>query len=352
MLQDLAIGAVVALVASGIACRAFMRTGPMDLPDVARKAHRAPTPTSGGVGVAIGFGVGLIALALLPTTWGEMISEHGAVLASVGAAFAYGFLALGFIDDAFPLGPRLKFAIFTALAFGAALSVGVVTALPLSESLPLKLPFWLGLMGTVLWLFTLVNSVNFMDGANGLAMGSMAVGLAALGLIALQLGVLTGAGMAFCGAGALAGFLIWNAPSGRVFAGDAGALFAGAIGGIVALIIMSRASLSPFVGPIVFFPLLADALLTLGWRAKRGRSLLEGHTEHIYQIAIRAGWSHLRVALAYWAAMAACGAIGYLTAMSREPSAPPLALAGLALVAIVISFTVRRGAAKRGILEI
>ena len=40
-----------------------------------------------------------------------------------------------------------------------------------------------GLIGSALFVFTLVNSVNFMDGANGLAMGSVAIGLAALGVI-------------------------------------------------------------------------------------------------------------------------------------------------------------------------
>nr|HRK65082.1 hypothetical protein [Terricaulis sp.] len=166
MILDLVISAVVAWATGLIACRALIGAPIVDLPNEARKLHRAPTPTSGGIGIALGFAVGLMALSLLTFGWRDEITEHGAAISSLGAAFAYGFLGLGFMDDAFPLGPRLKFVVFSALAIAAALSVGLVRALPLGLGDPIALAFPLALVGTALWVFTLVNCVNFMDGAN------------------------------------------------------------------------------------------------------------------------------------------------------------------------------------------
>lgn len=350
MLLDLLIGAGVALLVSLVACRLLMAAGPLDVPDAARKAHAAPTPTGAGVGMALGFAAGLMVLALFLGAVRNEMSAQGVQLLSIGAFFAFSFMAIGFVDDARPLGPRFKFALFSLLSLGAAFSLGVVDTLPLGGG-ELKLGFTLGLAGTALWMFTFVNVVNFMDGANGLAIGSVAVGLVVLGVIAAVDGTAAGAAASFCGAGALIGFLFWNYPNGRIFAGDSGALFSGAVAALASLIVIHRTELSPFVPPILFFPLIADALLTLGWRVTKRRRLLVGHAEHFYQIAIRSGWPHWRITLLYWAAMAGCGAIGFAASRAPESPAPWIALAALCGLALAVSALVRRYAAARGFGE-
>jgi Fuc2NAc and GlcNAc transferase len=212
----------------------------------------------------------------------------------------------------------------------------------------LRLPFVIGLLGTALWVFTLVNVVNFMDGTNGLAMGSAAIGLLALAAIALERSSPAGAALAVCGAGALIGFLIWNYPSGRLFAGDAGALFAGAIAAFGSLIVVGRTGLSALVPPILFFPLLADGLLTLLFRVRRGRSLLTGHSEHIYQIAAGAGIRP--IAPAYWIATALCGVAAYVVAQDENGGAPLLALAALSGLAVAVDILTRQLALRNGML--
>jgi UDP-N-acetylmuramyl pentapeptide phosphotransferase/UDP-N-acetylglucosamine-1-phosphate transferase len=346
---DLIGGAAIAALFSIIACRLFMRFGPIDTPNAERHAHIMPTPTSGGLGIAIGFGAGLIALALFSQALRVEVSARGAMLLSLSSLFAYGLLLLGFWDDAHPLGPRLKFAIFAALSLAATYALGPVTEFPVGDAI-WTLPYWFALIGTALWVFTVVNCVNFMDGANGLAMGSVAIGMLSLGALALAHGGGTGAGAAesFCLAGALGGFLIWNFPHGRLFAGDSGALFAGGIVALGSILVIHRTGLSPVVPAIIFFPLLSDALITLAWRAIHRRSLLDGHSQHLYQIAIHAGMSHAEVALIYWAAMIGCGVVGFATA--RDPGVSPwIALAALAVTGVVISIVGRRVAARRGV---
>ncbi len=343
--MEVGIGVAVALLASFLACRVLVSTGPIDHGREQRKAHARPTPPSGGIG--IGFAAGLATLQ-----WGDDATLLGGSLASSVTAFALPFLLIGYLDDALQLGARLKFVLFASLALWASFIIGVVEELPLGADVSVPLGFAIGLAGTALWVFTLVNCVNFMDGANGLAMGSVAIGLVALAAAAQAFGSASGVAIGLCGAGALIGFLFWNFPNGRLFAGDSGALFAGAVAALASLVVIHQTGLSPFVPPILFFPLLADALLTLAWRARRRRSLLDGHAEHLYQIALRAGWSHARVALVYWAASAACGAVAFFAAMAPQSGAPWLALSALAAMSVVTSTLVRRAAVRRGIAEL
>lgn len=345
---DLVGGAAIAAITSLLVCRVLIASGPVDAPNAPRKAHRAPTPTSGGLAIAFGFSVGLMALALLSHVARDTMTESGVGLLTRTVSFAYVFLILGFIDDAHALSAKLKFVVFTATALIAAASLGAVTNISIADGIALQLPLWFGLGGTALWIFTMVNCVNFMDGANGLAMGTVAVGMAVLGWIAHIGGSGSGAAIGFCVVGALIGFLFWNFPRGKLFAGDSGALFAGALAALASVLVIHRAGLSPIVPVILFFPILADALLTLAWRAIRRRSLFDGHSEHIYQIAIHGGMSHAEITLIYWAAAIGCGAIGYVAA-KEGGAAPAIALTGLSFTALVVATIVRRFAGRSGV---
>jgi UDP-GlcNAc:undecaprenyl-phosphate GlcNAc-1-phosphate transferase len=350
VILDLAFVVAVAFLTSLIVCRAMIWIGPVDAPSEARKQHTAPTPTSGGVGIGAGYGAAMVVLSLFSLEWRNVVSPQGVIMLWIAALFAYPLLFVGFVDDARHLSAKFKFAIYAVLCVAAAWLMGVVSEVRVGDYI-FAFPFVVGVFGTALWVFTLLNAVNFMDGSNGMAMGSVAVGLCALAVIAFEGMSIGGAAIALCGAGALVGFLVWNFPSGRLFAGDSGALFAGALSAFACLIVIARTGTSPFIAPILFFPLLADVLLTLLYRARRRRSLFVAHAEHIYQIAIISGWSHARIALTYWAAMAACGAIAI--AASRDPThvAPAIAIVALAGLALALDITVRRGAEVRGILK-
>lgn len=348
MFLELTAAAAVAALVSLVACRVVMKTGPVDAPDVPRKAHGAPTPTSGGVGMAAGFGASLILFALFSQTMRTEISPRGAFLLTLAASFSYVFLFIGFWDDARPLSARFKLVLFTVAACAATFAVGPVANFPLYGDVVVQVPYWIAFFGTALWIFTVVNGVNFMDGANGLAMGSVAVGLASLATVAFTHGSPAGVSICLCAIGAVLGFLFWNFPAGRLFAGDSGALFAGALAALSSVIVIHRTGISPLIPPILFFPMLADVLVTLAWRAWRRRSLFDGHSEHLYQIARHGGMSHAEVSFTYWAATAACGAIGWLMSM-QDAAAQVVALVALSAVAIVVSTVVRRFADRRGI---
>ena len=58
---------------------------------------------------------------------------------------------------------------------------------------------------------------------------------------------------------------------------------------------------------LVFSPFVADATLTLLRRIALREKFWTAHRDHYYQRLVRMGWSHLKLALAEYVLMAACG---------------------------------------------
>jgi Fuc2NAc and GlcNAc transferase len=303
----------------------------MDLPDEARKLHVRPTPTSGGIGIMFGMFVGFI--CLVGVLWQSI--RHDYTLRAVylddlrGEAMRPYYLCLamalaggvlGFIDDRRQLNAKLKLAVMVVLAsifvtFGARVDAILIFLNPLSEgSMGLPLGAVAGGLGTILWILVIANTVNFMDGANGLAIGASAIGLTALGFLILQAQpyydptLYTPGYICLITAASCLGFLYWNVFGGRIFAGDTGALFIGLlIGGIGASV--AGLAVSVFAIVLCFLPLLADAILTVMWRMRQKANLMSAHADHVYQLAIRSGESHGKVARRYWLATLICGAL-------------------------------------------
>ena len=300
----------LAASATGVAwigCRGLIAAGLADAPDLKRKAHRAPVPTSGGVAIMLGASAALVIAIWAARDYWSAESAPGSAM-RVAAAWACGLLvmSLGFVDDLYDMRAKPKFGLLALLCLIFATYVTHVSEIKLWPGATLQFGPVLGVLGTALWLFVMTNGVNFMDGANGVSMGSSAIGLFALALYAWWGGAPAPALAALLIAGALLGFLFWNFPNGKIFAGDAGSLFVGFTAGALALIAIRDAHLPVLLAPLLFLPLLADVILTVFWRARRKRNLLQAHRDHLYQVAIRAGSSHKRIAIMYWLAMLHC----------------------------------------------
>jgi UDP-GlcNAc:undecaprenyl-phosphate/decaprenyl-phosphate GlcNAc-1-phosphate transferase len=338
--------------ATGLAwlgCRAMVAAGLADAPDHKRKAHRLPVPTSGGVAVLLGASISLlIAIWAARDYWSAEASPASAM--RVAAAWACGLLALmiGFIDDIFDLRAKPKFGMLALLCLIFSASVTYVGELQVWPGATLKFGPVLGVLGSALWLFVMTNGVNFMDGANGVSMGSCAIGLFALALFSWWGGAPAPALAALLLSAALLGFLFWNFPNGKIFAGDAGSLFVGFTAGALALIAIRDADLPVLLAPLLFLPLLADVVLTVFWRARRKRNLLLAHRDHLYQVAIRAGSSHKRIAIMYWLAMLHC-AFAASVSLAFPVEGATLGFVVSLLLFVYLAYHGRRFAATHGL---
>ncbi len=332
---------VLAMAPAALLCRVMMSVRIMDAPTEARKIQRHAVPTSGGVAVAISTLLATVVVTEL-TPW-----DLDAVIFVTGAG-ALVALMLGLADDILTIRATYRLVVVLALtglmaAFGARVDV-----LGLWPDVMIQLPYALAIIGSMAWLVVVVNAVNFMDGANGLAMGMAAIAALALSLCGAITGQWTLALLAMATAGGLAGFLVWNIP-GKLFAGDAGAYFAGALlGGLSLEFVRVRPDLL-FIPPMLLLPFLSDVLMTLAWRSMKGKKLFAAHRDHTYQIAMKAGLHHWQVSLvhAFWSVNAAVVGVA---ATILGGQMPPIAFGALALVSVWIHWRVRRSGVAAGLV--
>jgi len=296
-----------AFIGSLLASRLMVKAGISDVP-VGRSNHDRPVPTAGGVGVLCGLALGCLGLTL-PIGPNLVLPELPAILS---LSFAMGLT--GLYDDLYAPPTEVKFGVFIAIAALLIYVLGPIKILNFGP-LSLNLPLWFGVFGTLLWVFVVVNSVNFMDGANGFMPGCLSIAFAAVAALSAKVQAPQSFWLAVICASAWAGFLPWNfRRKALIFAGDVGALLAGFIFAALALLFIYESEIAGAVyfGPLLLLPFLADVLLTLLWRFKRKQNLLRPHRDHLYQRAIRCGVSHRRICVIYYATFLLCGFAAYL----------------------------------------
>lgn len=299
----------VPFAVSLIVCGLMIRYGPKDAPDGARKMQAAPVPSSGGIGVLAGMVAGLCALGLL----GEPVADalRTAPLAGI-AAFTLFAALLGWADDVYGLPAASKLVALLAGAVFAAVT-GPRPEMLWMAGAGTALPWALGVAAAAAFIFLMANAVNFMDGANGIAMGTALIVLLSLGAVLLPGAVFSVQAdpaaivisLLLAAAASLAAFLVWNL-QGKLFAGDAGSL---SVGGLIGGACVMFAVDGPVLIPLTLcLPILIDVFLTLAWRARHGRPLMQAHRDHAYQLLLRAGWPHASVARLWWGMTAICAA--------------------------------------------
>lgn len=331
----------LAAVPSVILCRVVITLRIVDAPTEARKMQKLPVPTAGGLAVALSAG-----LAVATDVELHRHGYNGAMI--VAGAGGLAVLAVGLADDVLKLRAIVKLGLIVAVAIGMAVLGLRADEMGFWPDAVVALPLAVAVAGSAFWLVVVINAVNFMDGANGLAMGMACV--AALGLAAC--GAVIGADHIMLAslalAGGLAGFLVWNV-RGLLFVGDAGALFTGAVlGGLGLELVRLRPDLM-FVPAILLLPFLSDVLLTLAWRGKHGKPLWVAHLDHAYQIAIKAKLTHMQVAgvHAVWALNAAVVAVG---AALVGGYAPVIAFVALLAISTWVHWKVRRAGVANGLV--
>ena len=280
------------------------RTGVVDRPGPL-KPQAAPVPYLGGVAVLLGLGVGL-----------------GLGHPMLGVPLA-GAAVLGVADDAADLPALARLVGQVAVGLGVGLTV------------PTRIG---GAGGTVLVAVVtvlLVNGVNFLDGLDALAAGVVAVGCVAA---ALMMGGPARV-VAVAGAGALAGFLLYNRPPARVYLGDAGSYLLGAL--LAALVAWGW---SAGTRPEVSAAVLALAALPVGEvafavvrRARDHRPITVGDRRHPYDLAVQRGWSAAAAASGYVGAEVAAGALAVGTSKAGDLAVPVAAVVALAVVVVAVA---------------
>ena len=310
-----AAAALVAALTAGmgtLAMRAIARKYNIADHPSERRINTKPVPRAGGLAVAGAFALIGTLLVIFSAQLGLSAGTGSAELTSDGAAaLLLGTViagVIGLIDDRYDLRARWQiigqFLIaLIPIAFG--LRIAFISN-PLGAG-DLLFPDAIALGVTIFWTLGMQNSMNFIDGLDGLSGGISLFAAVTLGVIALPTSPLLAA-LSFTLAGALAAFLRFNFYPASIYMGTSGILAVAYALAVLALLGTAKVAAALL---ILGVPII-DALFVIVGRIVAGRSPYTPDESHIHRRLLSYGFSHRGSVLVLYALTAALSILALL----------------------------------------
>jgi UDP-GlcNAc:undecaprenyl-phosphate GlcNAc-1-phosphate transferase len=327
--------ALISFVLTPLVRRIALRVDAVDHPDQ-RRVNVIPIPRGGGVAVATAFIIVALAFTITNAQLRFLVTPISIDLRSVVALLLGGALAAAFgvLDDYFDLRARWQFAaqlVLAGLAVGLGVKIGFLSNPFAPTLIPLEGAFAVGF--TMLWIVGMINSINFIDGLDGLSSGVVFIAAVTLGLISLTLVTQPYvAVLCFALAGSLLGFLRYNFHPATVFVGTSGVMFMGYT--LAVLSILGTAKIA--VALLVLAVPIIDAFWIIVRRLAQGRSPFSPDRGHLHHRLLDVGLSHRQTVLVIYAICIGLGALSLLLSGAGQIYAflGVFVLIGLALFAL------------------
>lgn len=301
-----------------------------------RRAHKGVIPRLGGVAMYAGFMAAVLATLLLPAAWfpprldpNEPIHLTGLLL---GCTFVFLF---GLLDDRFQFGHTPQYL----AQFAASLIAIAFTIFIKHVNNPFTDQFFFGPGGfpwpivwalTIFWFMGMMNTVNFLDGLDGLAAGVTAV---VCGVVAIHMwreGQHSVVLLPLALLGATLGFLPWNSHPAKIFMGSNGSYFLGFA--LAALGIIAGAKMATML--LVLALPITDVAWLIWTRLRRGGEPAWNGRDHLHYRLVDIGFTQRQVVWGYYVFCATFGVIALVTSSRLFKLITLLVLGGLMLVVL------------------
>lgn len=248
-----------------------------------QKFHDKVVPRIGGIGIMCGVVTGAGVSAFRGD--GEALFL-GLLVACAMVAFGAGLIE----DFTKKVSPLQRLLATVAAAALAAWLVGAVIPQTDLPGLSLVLQFFpVALVLTLLAVAGVANSINIIDGFNGLASMCSAIMLAAIAYVAFKVGDGLVMHAALITLGAVLGFFVWNYPRGLIFLGDGGAYFLGFwVAELSILLIQRNETVSPlFPLMVCAYPIFETLFSMYRRKVVRGRPVGQPDAAHLHSLIYR-----------------------------------------------------------------
>lgn len=298
------------------------RLGVADEPGGRRK-HRGIISRLGGVAIFGGFmGGAALALMLAPPAPGssDRFLLTGVI---VGTVFVFSY---GLLDDFLNLSPKPQFAaqfVAALIAITFTIFIQKIT-LPFFNQ-PVTFPWFITYPLTIFWVMGMLNTVNFLDGLDGLAAGVTAIAALLFAWHAYSLGQGSVYLFPLALAGATLGFLPFNFAPAKVFMGSAGSLTLG--WGLASLSILAPAKVATAL-LVLGIPIIDVAWLML-WRWRKKGSPLVAGRDHLHFRLLDMGFSTRTIALGYYIFSLTFGLLAFIISSRVYKLVAIIALIGI-----------------------
>lgn len=303
------------------------RIGAIDIPKDDRRVHNKPIPRLGGLAIYFAFVV--VILALVPFS----IKLLGVV---AGATM---IVALGVVDDVKPLPAKFKLLVQIAAAV-----VLVVSGIKVEW---VTNPFdgtdgmsYLGLLSypiTVFWIVGVTNTLNLIDGLDGLAAGVAMIAAGSLMIVSYINGHVVVTILTAALAGSALGFLPYNFNPAKIFMGDTGSTFLGFILAAISI----EGAIKGATTLAIAIPLLAlglpifDTTFAIVRRAVQGKPIMEADKGHLHHRLLDLGLSQRQVVFTLYIVSAFLG-MGAIVITQDNPIKTS-AVVGFAILSMVFA---------------
>ena len=257
-----------------------------------RDQHDEPIPKIGGLGLMGSMFLTIVVLWNIPfdteIPFFQTVNQSRFFGLIVGGFMAW---SLGFVDDLFKISARWKLLGQFVLAIFA-----IHTGFAIEQ---LKGPFFqeidLGFMVwpiTILWVVTIMNGINLIDGLDGLAGGIVTTVLITLGVILWSSGSLPLLLVIMSLFGAIIGFLLFNRPPAITFMGDSGSQFLGYMTALLSIWATESADGKQSMLPLLILAIpLLDVFFAFTRRLLKGIPFYSADRDHIHHRLLAKGFS-------------------------------------------------------------
>ncbi len=277
----------------------------VDLPNH-RKIHNGAIPNLGGIVIFFGF---LLSLLFIVQIEGQI-----KILLAAGVII----LLLGMVDDIVDLSPKLKFIIQMVPALMVIISNADLINIFINNQLKsFDLLGYLLYPILILWIVGVTNSINLIDGLDGLACGVSIITLITFFILGLKQNFESLNLVSIALTGSLLAFLRFNFYPAKIFLGDSGSTFSGfMLASLGALwVLKSQNAISIFVPLIVLALPIFDTLFAIYRRYRSRQPIFQADKKHLHHRLLNRGISHKNVVLILWGITALCSIIALILAL-------------------------------------
>jgi UDP-GlcNAc:undecaprenyl-phosphate GlcNAc-1-phosphate transferase len=290
---------VFAFIATWLCKNIALKFKIVDKPDNLVKTHKASVAYLGGLGMLAGLTAGV--LAGIYCLYGQHLPSTFVWLFGVLAGSAIACF-IGLVDDIFDIRPNQKIlgqivAAVILVAVGVRPGLGFLKTY-LGLDISQNLEVILGIPIVIIFVLGATNSLNLLDGLDGLCAGVTVIIAAALLMLAVHLGtwgsskvggdsvrVILCLGLL----GAVCGFLPFNRHPANIFMGDAGSMLLGFIVAALMILFAEKAVRWWMASVVVFGLPILDTTVALARRLLNRRPLFVSDRGHIYDQMIDRG---------------------------------------------------------------
>ncbi|NLL81745.1 MAG: undecaprenyl/decaprenyl-phosphate alpha-N-acetylglucosaminyl 1-phosphate transferase [Tissierellia bacterium] len=279
----------LAFFSTPLVMKLAFKIGAIDIPKDDRRIHKQPMPLIGGL--AIYMGVIISSLMFLPVDKTLISILLGGTL----------ILISGIIDDLRGLSPRLKM-LFQLLG-GICLLIGDVKVdfitNPFSTVNEIFYLNYLSIPITLFWVVGITNTINLIDGLDGLAAGVAMISSLSFAIVAGKFGYTNVIIMSSILAGACLGFLPFNFNPAKIFMGDTGALFLGFMLAAISIegVMKSVATIAVIVPIMILGVPIFDTTFAICRRILNGKSITTADKGHLHHRLLAKGYSQRKTVM-------------------------------------------------------